>query len=142
MIQPPDREHPVRILVVEDDAEMRSFLSDELSDEGYDVREAGNGEEAAQVIAEEALDLIITDVRMPKVGGLDLLPHVKAAYPDLPVIVITAFGDWPILSEAYERGAVDYLDKPFKIIDLKNSIKRALQKKGGYRSCNAQDAEE
>lgn len=123
--------HPFRILVVEDDPEMRALLSDELSDEGYGVIQAEDGAEAASKIGHEAFDLVITDMRMPKAGGLELLPIVRQTCPDIPVILITAFGDWPSLIEAYEKGAVDYINKPFKMRDLKNSVRKALQKKGG-----------
>ncbi len=121
--------HSVRILVVEDDPEMRALLRDELSDEGHGVILAEDGTEAASKIGHEAFDLVITDMRMPKAGGLELLAVVKQACPDMPVILITAFGDWPTLIEAYEKGAVDYINKPFKMRDLKNSIRKALQKK-------------
>ena len=115
-----------RILVVEDDAEMRDLLSDELSDEGYEVTEAENGEDAAQKLSHMVFDVIITDMRMPKVGGMELLTSVRKAHPMIPVIMITAFGTPEILNDASEMGAFDYLGKPFKIQDLKNAVKRAL----------------
>ena len=120
-----------RILVAEDDPEMRALLTDELSDEGYEVIPAEDGEEAADKIAHEGFDLVITDIRMPNIGGFELLPIVKEVCPDIPVIVVTAFGDESSFSEAYEKGAVDYISKPFRILDLKNAVKQALKRKGG-----------
>jgi DNA-binding NtrC family response regulator len=124
-------DHRSRILVVEDDSEMRSLLTDELSDEGYEVIQAEDGAEAALRVARESFDLVITDMRMPKIGGLALLPVVKEACPDVPVIVITAFADGPTRIEAYEKGAFSYMSKPFKIQDLKDAVSKALLKKGG-----------
>lgn len=120
-----------RILVAEDDPEMRALLTDELSDEGYEVIPAEDGVEAADKIAHEGFDLVITDIRMPNIGGFELLPIVKEVCPDIPVIVVTAFGDEPSFNEAYEKGAVDYISKPFRILDLKNAVKQALKRKGG-----------
>ena len=120
---------PYRILVVEDDSEMRELLKDELTDGGYDVVLAVNGEEAMGIMDRDAVDLVITDIRMPKVGGFELLPRLKRHDSKLPVIVITAFGDWPTLSEAYDKGACDYIDKPFKILDLKRSVRKALEER-------------
>nr|NIN23433.1 response regulator [Candidatus Aminicenantes bacterium]NIN47137.1 response regulator [Candidatus Aminicenantes bacterium]NIN90061.1 response regulator [Candidatus Aminicenantes bacterium]NIT28559.1 response regulator [Candidatus Aminicenantes bacterium] len=94
-----------RILVVEDDLEMRSLLADELSEDGYDVVQAGDGVEAVTKVANQRFDLVITDMRMPKMGGLELLPAVKKVSPDIPVIVISSFGDWQTSAEAKERGS-------------------------------------
>ena len=127
----PKQIHTVRILVVEDDSEMRDLLTDELSDEGYEVTLAVDGSDATVKISEQAFDLVITDMRMPRKGGLELLPELKTACPNTPVILITAFGDWPTLIEAYDKGACDYICKPFKMEDLKRAVKKALQGKGG-----------
>ena len=131
MIVETRQNHTSRILVVEDDSEMRALLNDELSDEGYEVIQAGDAAEAAVRVSRESFDLVITDMKMPKLGGLELLPVVKEACPDLPVIVITAFADGPTLVEAYVKGAFCYISKPFKIMELKNEVRKALQKKGG-----------
>ena len=108
---------------------MRELLRDELTDGGYDVVLAVDGEEAMGIVGQDAVDLVITDIRMPRIGGFELLPLLKRNDPKLPVIVITAFGDPPALSEAYERGACDYLDKPFKALDLKRSVRKALEER-------------
>ncbi len=119
-----------QILVVEDDAEMRDLLKEELSDEGYRVIEAEDGEDAASKLRSEVFDVIITDIRMPRVGGIELLTSVTKAYPRTPVIVITAFGSPEILDNACEKGAFDYIGKPFKLQDLKNAVRKALQWEG------------
>jgi two-component system, NtrC family, response regulator PilR len=115
-----------RILVVEDDAEMRDLLSDELSEDGYEVTQAENGEEAAEKLSHAVFDVIITDIRMPKVSGMELLTSVTKTHSKTPVIMITAFGNPDTINDASEKGAFDYLGKPFKIQDLKNTVKRAL----------------
>ena len=129
MIAVSDKAVPTsRILVVEDDAEMRSLLTDELLDEGYEVLQAVDGEDAASRLVQERFDLVITDVVMPRSGGLDLLSNVRKVYPNMPVILITAFGDWSSLVKAYEEGAFNYICKPFKIAELKDSVRKALKK--------------
>jgi DNA-binding NtrC family response regulator len=121
-----------RILLVEDDPEMRRLLADELLDEGYMISQAVNGEEAVLKLAQEEFDLVITDLVMPKIGGLDLLSEVRKACPRIPVILITAFGDWSSLTQAYEKGAFNYICKPFKIKDLKDSVREALAKEQSH----------
>ena len=131
MSQASKKNHSYRILVVEDDSEMRSLLTDELSAEGYEVVQAEDGAKAAVMVARDHFDLVITDVKMPKMGGIALLPVVKEVRPAVPVIVITAFGEGHTRVEAYEKGAVDYLSKPFKMQDLKDAVSNALKRKGG-----------
>ena len=123
--------HPYRILVVEDDPEMRALLTDELSDEGYAVTQAVDGADASLKVAHETFDLVITDMKMPNLGGLEFLPIVEKSCPGVPVLVITAFGDWPSFIEAYDKGAVDFISKPFKMLELKNAVKKALNNKTG-----------
>jgi DNA-binding response OmpR family regulator len=122
------RTHPPRILVVEDDSEMRGLLADELLDEGYGIDQAVDGEDAVLKLAQNQFDLVIADLIMPKMGGLDLLSMVRKAYPRTPVILITAFGDWQSLIQAYENGALNYICKPFKVKELKEAVKKALNK--------------
>jgi len=117
-----------RILLVEDDFEMRRLLADELLEEGYQVSQAVDGEDAVSKLSEDEYDLVITDLVIPKIGGLDLLSKVRKAYPRTPVILITAFGDWSSLAQAYEKGALNYICKPFKIQDLKDAVRKALEK--------------
>jgi two-component system response regulator PilR (NtrC family) len=117
-----------RILLVEDDSEMRRLLADELLDEGYAISQAIDGEEAILKLAHEKFDLMITDLLMPKINGLDLLSEMRKTCPHMPAILITAFGDWSSLSQAYEKGACNFICKPFKMNDLKDAVRNALQK--------------
>ena len=120
---------PFRILIVEDDAEMRSLLADELSEDGYDVFQAKDGSEASLMVVDEGFDLVVTDMKMPKMGGLELLSLVKGVSPDIPVIVISAFGDNQAWGEAKERGSFRFMTKPFKISEFKEAVKKGLEMK-------------
>jgi DNA-binding NtrC family response regulator len=115
-----------RILIVEDDSEMRGLLSDELIDEGYEVTQAIDGKDATEKLIKAKFDLVITDVVMPKMGGMDLLMDARKNHPSIPVIVITAFGDTCSAVQAHENGAAHYLYKPFKTKELKEAIRKAL----------------
>jgi two-component system response regulator PilR (NtrC family) len=128
MITSGEKIAPPRILVVEDDSEMRNLLVYELLDEGYLVSEAVDGEDAALKLAHGEFDLVITDLIMPKTSGLDLLSEVRNIYPRVPAILITAFGDWSSLTQAYEKGACNFICKPFKMNDLKDAVRKALKK--------------
>jgi DNA-binding response OmpR family regulator len=111
-----------RILVIEDDEEMRALLRDMIEDEGYKTDSVNNGSEAFRKLAKESFDLIITDVRMPGLTGLDILPGIKKLQPDAPIIVITAFGSEEVQRKALERGANAYLEKPIHFRELRTLI--------------------
>ena len=111
-----------RILVIEDDEEMRSLLKDFLLEEGFEPDSVNNGSEAFRRLAKEPFDLIITDVRMPGLTGLDILPGIKKLQTESPIIVITAFGTEEVHRRAIERGATAYLEKPIHFHKLKTMI--------------------
>jgi DNA-binding NtrC family response regulator len=116
----------VSILVVDDDPEMRALLLDVLGNEGYEIAEAKNGAEAVLALRARKFDVILMDKNMPGPSGLDLLPGFRRVCPDSPVIMMTAFGDVPSYMEAVEKGAVEYLFKPFRMEELKAAIAKAL----------------
>ena len=115
-----------RILLVDDDADMRSLLSDVLSDEGYEVIQAENGAEALLDVHREVFDVILLDKNMPGLSGMDLLPGLRMVCPATPVIIITAFGDAHTIAEGDEKGACGCLFKPFRIDDLSTALHKAL----------------
>lgn len=117
---------PVRILVVDDDAEMRVLLAEELRREGWEAHEAADGAEAVMACRAAPFDVVLMDKNMPGPSGLDLLPGFRRTCPDSRIIMMTAFGDVPSYVEAVEKGAVDFLFKPFKIDELKAAIRKAL----------------
>ncbi len=117
-----------RLLIVEDDAEMRRLLMDEMVEEGYNVTPAADGSEAALLVTRQAFDLVITDMKMPRLGGLELLPLIRKTAGGTPVVMITAFGDWTSFIEAHERGATEFISKPFQMQQFKDTIRRLLQR--------------
>lgn len=118
-----------RILVVDDEQSMRDFLSIMLKKEGYDVVTAENGGGALIAIQAEIFDLVITDVRMAGVDGIDVLKTVKEVSPETVVIMITAFATAETAVEAMKLGAYDYITKPFKVDEIKLVIQKALEKR-------------
>jgi len=111
-----------RILVVEDDEEMRSLLKDFIEAEGFETDSASDGSEAFRKLAKESFDLIITDVRMPGLTGLEILPGMRKLQPEASIIVITAFGSEEVCRRAFERGATAYLEKPIHFHKLRTLI--------------------
>ncbi|WP_447973459.1 sigma-54-dependent transcriptional regulator [Nitrospira sp. Kam-Ns4a] len=118
-----------KILIVDDERSMREVLSIMLKRAGYAVSVAADGEEAIAQLGKEIFDLVITDLKMPKVGGLEVLKAVKEASPDTVVLVITAFASTESAVEAMKRGAYDYLTKPFQVDEVQLIIRNALEKR-------------
>ncbi len=115
-----------RILVVEDDAEMRSLLKDFFEEDGFEIDSVSNGSEAFRKIAREPFDLIITDIRMPGLTGLDILPGIKKLQPEVSIIVITAFGSEEVRRKAFDRGATAYLEKPIFFNKLRTLVHKMV----------------
>jgi DNA-binding NtrC family response regulator len=116
-----------RILVVDDEAPLRSLFERVLKKEGYEVRPAASGDEALKLLETEWFDLVITDLKMPGMDGMELLAKGKSVNPTLPFIVLTAFGTVRSAVAAVKEGAYDYLVKPFDLEELKLVIKNALE---------------
>ena len=115
-----------RVLVVDDDPDMRALLADVLGDEGYAVEGVANGAEALIRLRAESFAAIILDKNMPGLSGLDLLPGLRTMCPGTPVILITAFGDVSTYMDAMEKGAFEYIFKPFRMEELLRALQRAL----------------
>ncbi len=112
----------MRILIIEDDEEMRGLLKDALHDEGVQAESAENGSEAFRKLAREPFDLVITDVQMPGLTGLEILPGIKKLQPESLIIVMTAFGSEEVQRKSLDGGAAAYLEKPLHIDRLKQLI--------------------
>lgn len=117
-----------KILVVDDEKSMREILQIFLKNEGYSVSIADNGASAIEAVKKDIFDLIITDMKMPKVTGLDLLKSVKEISSDIVVLIITAFGTTESAVDAMKLGAYDYIQKPFQMDDIRLVVKNALEK--------------
>jgi two-component system response regulator PilR (NtrC family) len=115
-----------KILIVDDERSMRDVLSIMLKRAGYDVTVAADGAEAIALVEKELFDLVITDLRMPNAGGLEVLKAVKDASPDTVVLIITAFASAESAVEAMKLGAYDYLPKPFQVDEVQLKIRNAL----------------
>lgn len=118
------------ILVVDDDQGMRELLEIMLTGEGYLVSTANDARKALAQCRKEVFDLIITDLKMPKMDGIDFLRKVKDVSPETMVILITAYASAETAVTAMKEGAYDYIEKDFSIEDLKEIIRNALTKKG------------
>lgn len=123
----PEPRTPERILVVDDEPNMQGLFKKILGKEGYDVVTAFSGEEAVKKLETEWFDLLISDLKMPGMNGLDLLKKVKHLTPTLPCIMLTAHGTIDSAVAAMKEGANDYLTKPVNIDEIKIVVKRVLE---------------
>jgi two-component system response regulator HydG len=117
-----------RILVVDDSADAREVLSRNLSAEGYSVMIAPGVPEAIQILESESLDLVITDLKMPRVGGIDMIKHVRARSKEIGVIMITGYASVESAVAAVKEGAEHYLAKPFTDAELLTAVRDTLDK--------------
>jgi nitrogen regulation protein NR(I) len=116
-----------QILVVDDEPNLRRVLSAQLTRDGYDVHTAEDGEQALSILGEHHIDLVITDLRMPKVDGMELLRRAVEMDEELPVVMITAHGTVDNAVEALKTGAFDYITKPFDQAEVRTIVKKALR---------------
>ena len=118
-----------KILVADDEQSMREFLEIMFKKEGYHVSLAPNGEEVLKLAEKEIFDLVLLDIRMPRLDGISVLKKLKAISPETIVIMITAYASADTAIKAMKEGAYDYITKPFKVEEIKLIIKNALEKK-------------
>ena len=134
---------PATILVCDDDSAIRTVLNQALGRAGYDVRTTGTAAGLWRWVSAGEGNLIITDVVLPDESGFDLIPRIKRMRPDLPILVMSAQNTLLTAITAAERGAFEYLPKPFDLKELTSVVARALQSPGGARrSENVEPAEE
>lgn len=117
-----------RVLVVDDEESLRLVLKSFLKRDGYEVEVASSGKEALSLVESFGPDFILTDVRMPKMGGLDLLSTLKAKGIETTVIVMSAYGNVDLAIEAIKAGAYDYIQKPFKAEEVLLTLRKALER--------------
>ena len=121
------REKGSKVLVVDDDLGMCGMLSDVLKEEGFSVHTTGESFEASKILKKEEFDVIVTDLRMKGLKGLDLLEVAHKVAPMTPVIIITAFGTIESAIKAMKMGAYDYITKPFQMDELVLTVRKALE---------------
>ncbi len=117
-----------RLLIADDDLSLREFLTIFLRKEGYEVEVAANGARALEMLELQPFDLLLTDVRMPRMGGLDLLDAVKERGINTQVVVMTAYSSTETALEAMKKGAYDYVVKPFQLAEVKVILQKCLEK--------------
>ena len=118
-----------RILIVDDEASMREFLEILLYKEGYSCSSVPSAESAFEELKENEYDLVLTDLKMPKASGIDVLMFVKENWPKTQVVVMTAFSTTETAIEAMRLGAYDYISKPFKVDSIKVILSKALERR-------------
>jgi DNA-binding NtrC family response regulator len=113
---------PARVLVVDDDAEMRTLLRRTLEFDGHQVTELDRGTHVVETLRRAPFDLVILDKEMPGLTGIDLLPILRLEFPRVPVVLVTAFGGRQVATSALRLGAASYLEKPFRLGQLRDAI--------------------
>src|SRR5690349_17226918 len=116
------------ILIVDDEQSYRQLLSLVFEPDGHVIRTASNGLEALDVLQAEPVDVIISDVKMPDMDGIEMLRAVRETLPDLGVIFMTAFASVETAREAFKLGADDFIQKPFDVEELKLLVKKTIEK--------------
>lgn len=120
---------PPRVLLVDDEEAIRVALTRFLRSRGYQVTAVGSADDALKALARDPYALVLCDVRMPGMTGLELLPAVLARDPELAVVMLTAVNDAHTATEAIARGAADYLVKPIELTDLQSAVEKALHRR-------------
>src|SRR6516165_7855135 len=116
-----------QVLIVDDEPNLRKILSAQLSRDGYDVLAAEDGEKGLQQLREHHIDLVITDLKMPKVDGMTLLKQALGEDPELPIVMMTAHGTIDTAVEALKHGAFDFVTKPFDKDEVRQIVAKALR---------------
>jgi DNA-binding NtrC family response regulator len=129
------------ILIVDDDQSIVTAFQRFLGDERHAARIASNAEDAVRLIGESRPDLVIMDVRMPGIDGLEALKRIREQYPDLSVVMMTAYGTSQTSIDAIRSGAFDYLTKPLDLDELRDVIEKALAAQAGARAATGAEAE-
>ena len=116
------------ILIIDDEKSIRKTLTEILSYEGYKIDEAGDGEEGLKKFSEKTYDVVLCDIKMPKLDGIEFLDRSKLINPDVPVIMISGHGNVETAVEAVKKGAFDYISKPPDLNRLLITLRNALDK--------------
>jgi len=115
-----------KILVVDDEDALRTVLSSELVSEGYEVRTAADGQEAIAELEKDSYELMLLDIKMPRMTGFEVLRYVKEKHPKTKVVMLTGFADLKNALESKKLGAEDFVSKPYDLVDLLTTIERVL----------------
>lgn len=116
-----------QLLIVDDQPGIRTLLKELFSKDGFETREAASGDEALKQIREKRPDLVILDVKIPDMDGIDILKEIKQYDKTIKVIMMTAYGELNVMNEVVREGAADYFLKPFDIHDIRSLVKNQLR---------------
>ncbi len=122
----PDRRSFVSVLVVDDEDATRRLCVDVVKDSGFQARAVSTTENASEILEQEPVDIVITDLRVPQIGGIELLKRIREHHPETAVIVLTQYGTIDTAVEATRLGAADYVTKPFRVDDLRGKLERLV----------------
>jgi DNA-binding NtrC family response regulator len=124
------------VLFVDDEEGLRHLAVWDLKGKSFEVRTATDGHDALEKLSERAADVVVTDITMPKMGGLTLLEEIRTRYPAIPVIVVTGFGTVEMAVSAMKLGAFDFLLKPYEAATMEGVINQALDRARNYGSAS------
>lgn len=116
-----------KILVVDDQFGIRILLNEVLQKEGYDTYQAANGLQALEVLNDHMPDLVLLDMKIPGMDGIEILKRMKVLQPDIKVIIMTAYGELDMIQEAMDLGAITHFAKPFDIDDIRKAVAKHLK---------------
>lgn len=119
-----------KILIVDDQNGIRILLVELFSNEGYEMFQAANGKAALEVVEQEVPDLVLLDMKIPGMDGLEILRHIKETHPQINVIMMTAYGELDIIQKAKDLGALSHFTKPFDIDEMRQAVDRCLRGTG------------
>ncbi len=115
-----------KVLIVDDQYGIRVLLFEVFGKEGYQTFQAANGKQALEIVVNESPDLVILDMKIPGMDGLEILKEIKKIAPDTKVIMMTAYGELDMIKEATELGALTHFTKPFDIDELRTAVNKQL----------------
>ncbi|TDF92187.1 response regulator [Paenibacillus piri] len=116
-----------KLLIVDDQNGIRILLMEVFSSEGYETYQASNGKLALEIVRSASPDLVLLDMKIPGMDGLDILKHIKAIDSSIKVIMMTAYGELDMIKEATDLGAIMHFTKPFDIDELRNAVNNHLR---------------
>jgi len=116
-----------RLLIVDDEEDLCTILTKSLSTSGYDIATAPDGEKAIATINSKTFDVVLLDILMPKVSGIEVLKYINQHAPQTKVIILTGHASLKNAMEAKENGAKDFISKPYKLDDIQSTIERVLK---------------
>ncbi|ETT62922.1 response regulator [Paenibacillus sp. FSL H8-0457] len=116
-----------KVLIVDDQNGIRILLVEVFSSEGYETYQAANGKAALEIVKMHAPDLVLLDMKIPGMDGLEILKHIKQMNPDIKVIMMTAYGELDMIKEATDLGALMHFTKPFDIDEMRQAVNMQLK---------------